>query len=247
MDLPPGQAVRPIDPADSAIEVFCACCKRMKPQEDMLDGVCSRCEANELAPKDTGSIPREWHSILYELLTYAYDNDRGSAFDYDLWDQCVQLVFTHKRKNWSMDGVRQQELLERIKAYVAEPEPEDPAAGRCRGCDLFVRRRPDGKLHCVTCDPPESEPSTYCPHGILRIPVPGREQIRCKLCEAGIGGRMKAHCKACGTEIYIGNCCGETCTRIWMATTKPCPTWMGTKRCVLPVDHDGLHDNGDEV
>jgi hypothetical protein len=25
------------------------------------------------------------------------------------------------------------------------------------------------------------------------------------------------HCKACGAGIYIGNCCGEACTKVWLA------------------------------
>jgi hypothetical protein len=291
MDLPPEQAVRPIDPSDQApgiairvVELLCTCCQRMKPKEDLLDGVCSRCEANELAPKDTGSIPREWHSILYELLTYAYDNDRGSVFDYDFWNQCVQLVSSHKREPWPMDGVRAQTLLERIKAHVAPRESEDPAAGRCRGCDRFVRRRPDGKLHCMKCDPPEPEPKClvcsaqiswgdYCETHTRDengIPIEGRQETPDQWCERKAREAEAAHserppaqrnkpdcgsntcrnqsspktrgysqgsayssgpctcpvtdhgdstpqCKACGAEIYIGNCCNEDCTKVWLA------------------------------
>jgi hypothetical protein len=96
----------------------CTCCKSSKPKEDMLNGICSRCEANELAPK-----PK----------------------------------------------FRQ---------------------GRCQHC-----RESRGDI------------------------LPGG---RCAACVVKLDAQLATevtplHCKNCRTEIYIGNCCGEACTKAWMA------------------------------
>ena len=188
---------------ERAADAICICCKEGCRKEDLLNGVCARCEADGLV---TG---------------LGYDTPRASQHC------CVEGVCL------GGDGEELSCCCAKCAQKRSDASPQSPRSAMGRGVDAAPDIQRGMRLSCSKCrhlyfpDPDKGSNTLYCeicatsplPICIDATPKGCTDPYHAPECE-GNGARCspaKLICKNCEAPIDHGNCCSVDCTKIWMS------------------------------